>query len=82
MISQRFKELYQKVCNSIKEIQTEREMRYIFSDAHIKKVEKNRLKEEKKQDKFIQKFNRRGFITNKGSDSRSDRTNVRFPNQT
>jgi|TARA_B110000902_G_scaffold235755_1_gene281331 hypothetical protein len=61
MISQRFKELYQKVCNSIKEIQTEREMRYIFSDAHIKKVEKNRLKEEKKQDKFVQKFNRRRF---------------------
>ena len=61
MISQRFKELYQKVCNSIKEIQREREMRYIFSDAHIKKVEKNRLKEEKKKDKFVQKFNRRRF---------------------
>lgn len=54
MISQRFKELYEKVCNSIKEIQRERELRYIFSDAHIKK-------EEKKQDKFIQKFNRRRF---------------------
>jgi hypothetical protein len=54
MISQRFKELYEKVCNSIKEIQRERELRYIFSDAHIKK-------EEKKKDKFVQKFNRRRF---------------------